>query len=181
MMKRCVTRSGEDISVDVRMSVMAVGGEHYISCLADFHGPHTWELPVAGGHGRFDASESLITEEDLPALLDIPELPRASSSSQEPLPSPPAPAAAAASGSQRRRIPLPRDAVLELRAMLEVNRYPEPEVREEFAARRGIDRKRVDRWLENARARETAKTTQQQQQQQQHQMRQQVQVPEETV
>ena len=54
---------------------------------------------------------------------------------------------------QRRRAPLPHDTVSELRAMLARNRYPEPEAREALAKHHCLDRKRVDRWLENARAR----------------------------
>ena len=65
-------------------------------------------------------------------------------------------AAAAGTGSsqqQRRRVPLPHDAVIDLQAMLARNRCPDPETREALARRHGLDRKRVDRWLENARAR----------------------------
>lgn len=58
---------------------------------------------------------------------------------------------------QRRRVPLPREAVAELRAMLELDRYPQPEVREDLARRHGLERRRVDRWLENARAREASR------------------------
>lgn len=58
---------------------------------------------------------------------------------------------------QRRRVPLPREAVEELRAMLQSDRYPQPEVREDLARRHGLERRRVDRWLENARAREASR------------------------
>ena len=46
---------------------------------------------------------------------------------------------------QRRRVPLPREAVSELRAMLKTERYPQPEAREALARRHGLERKRVDR------------------------------------
>lgn len=58
---------------------------------------------------------------------------------------------------QRRRVPLPREAVTELRDMLKMDRYPQPEAREELARRYGLERRRVDRWLENARAREASR------------------------
>eukprot|EP01043_Picozoa_sp_COSAG02_P079675 COSAG02_NODE_18559_length_932_cov_1.171669_1_plen_128_part_00 len=58
---------------------------------------------------------------------------------------------------QRRRVPLPREAVAELRAMLQRDRYPQPEAREDVARRHGLERRRVDRWLENARAREASR------------------------
>lgn len=59
---------------------------------------------------------------------------------------------------QRRRVPLPREAVAELRALLKRDRYPQPETREELARRHGLERRRVDRWLENARAREASRS-----------------------
>ena len=58
---------------------------------------------------------------------------------------------------QRRRVPLPREAVAELRTMLQSDRYPQPEAREDVARRYGLERRRVDRWLENARAREASR------------------------
>ena len=61
------------------------------------------------------------------------------------------------SQQQRRRVPIPHDAALELRAMLARSRYPDPEAREALARRHGLDRKRVDRWLENARARSSTR------------------------
>ena len=152
MTKRCVTRSGQDISVDVRMSVISVGGQPFISCLADFHGPHTWELPVSGAAGgAIPGGAVQIKSEDLGLVtLGTPGFPVQPVASQH-----------APEAGGRRRVPLPRDAVQELRNMLAVTRYPDPKVREEFSVRRGIDRKRVDRWLENARARETAKMSRQ--------------------
>ena len=56
--------------------------------------------------------------------------------------------------ARKRRVPLPTEAVNELRSMLAWERYPSPEARQELAQRHGLERRRVDRWLENTRARE---------------------------
>ena len=56
--------------------------------------------------------------------------------------------------ARKRRVPLPTEAVNELRSMLARERYPSPEARQELAQRHGLERRRVDRWLENTRARE---------------------------
>ena len=117
------------------------------------HGPHTWGMPIPTS----DSALSLLTNGDgaasLPHLSEVSEPVSASTASGG--------GGGGGGGTQqrlrqRRRVPLPREAVAELRAMLKKDRYPQPEVREALARRHGLERRRVDRWLENARARETA-------------------------
>ena len=172
LMKRCVTRTGQDLKFHVRMSVMSAadapiamrghgGADRLISCLVDCHGPHTWELPTQS----FVAAQSSLCAFARLAAQDSPALsPQAAAATATggdvPVRAPRRPtdgaAESSASKKPKTRVPLPRQAVAELRDLLSVSLYPEPQAREAISQRYGLDRKRVDRWLENTRARQVA-------------------------
>ena len=172
LMKRCVTRTGQDLKFHVRMSVMSAadapislrghgGADRLISCLVDCHGPHTWELPTQS----CVAAQSGLCAFARRAAQDSPAHgPRAAAAttarSGVPVRAPRRPTDGAAESSAfkkpKTRVPLPRQAVAELRDLLSVSLYPEPQAREAISQRYGLDRKRVDRWLENTRARQVA-------------------------
>lgn len=171
--KRCVTRSGEHLSFNVRMSVMPAAhapmvmrspSEKVISCLVDCHDPRTWAFPSHSGLCAFGATAARDFRACRPTVA--------------------APAAAGGSGGttivqtdpglvsnrfssnahsrcssqkSKTRVPLPRQAVAELRELLHVSRYPELAARQAISQRYGLDRRRVDRWLENTRARQVAR------------------------
>lgn len=153
MAKRCVTRSGEDLSVAVRLGVLNVEApsgrtQQLMSCLIDCHGPHTWDLPTP------QRRDQALPNMRLPMLQ----------TDQRSITGPAPPAAAAparrqpkTSGGSRRRVPLPAAAVADLRAALQQEKYPMPHVRQAISDKHSVDRKRVDRWLENARARISSK------------------------
>jgi PAS domain S-box-containing protein len=160
LMKRCVSRSGQDLKFHVRMSVMSAAdapivtrghgmSDRLISCLVDCHGPHTWELPIPSGVAMppgLCAFGRRTTHDDSPVL-------RAQAAAAC---APGSDVLSVASKKSKARVPLPRQAVAELRDLLKEARYPEPAARESISQRYGLDRKRVDRWLENTRARQVA-------------------------
>eukprot|EP01043_Picozoa_sp_COSAG02_P047785 COSAG02_NODE_4617_length_5158_cov_85.227911_3_plen_440_part_00 len=170
LMKRCVTRSGQDLRFHVRMSVMPAAGapivprghgtsDRLISCLVDCHGPHTWELPVpsAVAASGLCAFGRRTAHDDSPVLHPQPAAAtRSGALSVAPRTGTGEAARSSKSKKQKTRVPLPRQAVVELRDLLKVSRYPELAARESISQRYGLDRKRVDRWLENTRARQVA-------------------------
>ena len=120
MHKRCVTRSGANIDVPVRLSV-ADGG--YFACLVDVHARVN---PLVNQPPGFLTSTS-------PSSAD---------------------SASGCGGTRRkRRTPLPAAAVTELKELLGRQLHPSLDLRAELAAKYGLERRQVDRWCENARAR----------------------------
>lgn len=172
LMKRCVTRSGQDLKFHVRMSVTPAAcapivprrhgmSDRLISCLVDCHGPHTWELPIPSAvapsglcaFGRCTAQDGSPVLHPQAAAANPVRTGQPSVASRKVTGED---AHSSVSKKQKTRVPLPRQAVADLRDLLKVSRYPEPAAREFISQRYGLDRKRVDRWLENTRARQVA-------------------------
>ena len=115
-------------------------------CLIDCHvrvSPYAWRTPVPGA-----AASGQLALEAGPACYG------GNSAAAAPPPPP--------GGTQlqrltnrrwRARVPLPPSAVAKLKQLLAAQRHPSIEARDELARRHEIDRKRVDKWLEDTRAR----------------------------
>jgi hypothetical protein len=199
MTKRCTSRSGEDLTLSVRMSVVHTAGAPgtpstpFLTCLVDWcvsrqkpvlrtaflrtyvadstrvrscdhdsHGPHTWTMPVQSSYTRppgqmLEDSGWAVPPDTAGGADYISETMDTAANAAGLQARANGTSAAQQRLRQRRRVPLPREAVAELRTMLQSDRYPQPEAREDVARRYGLERRRVDRWLENARAREASR------------------------
>jgi hypothetical protein len=163
---------GHDAAVPVRLSILsesdavAIGlpSVTHLHVLLDCHvrvSPYAWSMPVAdgtaavaaagapagwhgGSHGA--AAAAAADHQHHQHKHHFRRLKVESSKGVPALQRP-------ANRRRRARVPMPAGAVAELRQLVAAQRHPSVDARDELARRHQIDRRRVDKWLENARAR----------------------------
>jgi PAS domain S-box-containing protein len=160
MHKRCVLHSGECVHVPVRLSVLgeahaaALGwpGGRMLSCLIDCHtrvSPYAWNMPVSA-----DAAGKTNPVPELGHSTGIVSVARHGVPQPEQSPGIMIPSTQQRPPHRRcKRVPLPMRVVEALREAFAHEPHPTILARKELAHRYGIDRSKVDKWFENARAR----------------------------